>query len=71
MTMLKKFTYPTIFMFIFCFALPMNAPTKESQTLRLALLPIPDVLPVYVAIRSGTENLDKPLSGISATTKAH
>ena len=24
-----------------------------------------------IALRSGTENLDKPLSGISATTKAH
>ena len=26
---------------------------------------------IMIHLRSGTENLDKPLSGISATTKAH
>lgn len=53
MTMWKNCTYLFVFVFIICLALPMNTLAKENQTLRLALLPIPDVLPVYVAIENG------------------
>ena len=56
MTMWKNCTYLFVFVFIICLALPMNTLAKENQTLRLALLPIPDVLPVYVAIENGYFN---------------
>jgi NitT/TauT family transport system substrate-binding protein len=56
MTMWKNCTYLFVFVFIICLALPMNTLAKETQTLRLALLPIPDVLPVYVAIENGYFN---------------
>ena len=41
-------------LFTVCFALPVSSfAADDSKHLRLALLPVPDVLPVYVAIEKG------------------
>lgn len=50
--MLRKLTF--VCLFLVCFATPLASFARgDNAVLRLALLPIPDVLPVYVAIEKG------------------
>jgi len=52
--MLRKLSFLGIFFLLFCVVSPLSCfATEKNDTLRLALLPIPDVLPVYVAIENG------------------
>lgn len=52
--MLRKMSFLCLPLLLTCLFFPLSSLGSESKTtLRLALLPIPDVLPVYVALEKG------------------
>ncbi|BHH85537.1 ABC transporter substrate-binding protein [Desulforhopalus sp. 52FAK] len=52
--MLRKLSFLCVSLLLICVVSPLTAIGGEDKaTLRLALLPIPDVLPVYVALEKG------------------
>ena len=52
--MVRKLSFLCMSLLLLCFAIPMSSLGSDDKgSLRLALLPIPDVLPVYVALEKG------------------